>query len=197
MDRGVEPGDPLGGTQEPPRRLYESGPTPPGAFAPRSEPERLPPDVVFADWWKRATAAVIDLAIVGGATLVILALLGVGFFADGHVGFGEIVVGVVVGILIFAIIMPLYGPFLMARTNGQTLGKMALGIRVARANGARVDFWWSVLREVVVKGILLGVAGSLTGGIAYLVDWLWPLFDSEERALHDYLVDSRVINARQ
>ena len=64
----------------------------------------------------------------------------------------------------------LYAPLIMARTNGQTLGKMATGCRVVRADGRRIDFGWAALREVVVKALLVGIAGALTGGIAYLVD---------------------------
>jgi hypothetical protein len=58
-----------------------------------------------------------------------------------------------------------------------------------------VDFWWAALREVAVKGLLVGIASSLTGGIAYLVDVLWPFWDAENRALHDFVVDSRVVKA--
>jgi uncharacterized RDD family membrane protein YckC len=172
---------------------YGEGPVPPGAFAPRPKPERLPPDVVFADWWRRAVAAILDGLIVGGLTLVVLAAASVGFFADGDVGWGDVIAGALLGTVVFVVLAFLYAPIVMARTNGQTLGKMATGIRVARANGRQVDFGWSVMREVVVKGLVFGLLGTFTGGIANLIDWAWPFFDREERALHDFLVDSRVI----
>ena len=172
---------------------YGEGPVPPGAFAPPERPQRLGPDTVYADWWRRVVAAILDGLIVGGATLVILAGLGVGFFADGDASTGEIIVGVILGVLIFAAIALFYAPLLMARTNGRTLGKAALGIRVARADGKPIDFWWSVLREVVVKGIAFGIAAAVTGGLTSIADGLWPLFDKQSRALHDYVVDSRVI----
>jgi uncharacterized RDD family membrane protein YckC len=194
---GLTPGDPLGDRPPAPPGQpaggYGESRVPPGAFSPPERPQRLGADVVYADWWKRVFAAILDGLIVGGATILILAVLGVGVFADGNASTAEIIVGAVLGTLIFAVLALLYAPVLMARTNGKTLGKMALGIRVARANGKPVDFWWAVLREVVVKGIGFGIAGAITGGIANLVDWFWPLFDSENRALHDFLVDSRVI----
>ena len=96
----------------------------------------------------------------------------------------------VVGIALGAL---LYAPLLMARTNGKTLGKMATGCRVVRADGRRVDFGWAVLREVVVKAIGVGVAASFTAGIAYLVDIFWPFVDGKNRAVHDIVVDSRVV----
>lgn len=195
---GLTPGDPLGDaptpSSDPPAVSgYGQGRVPPGAFSPPERPQRLGPDTVYADWWRRVVAAILDGLIVGGATLVILAGLGVGVFADGDASTGEIIVGAILGTLIFAVLALLYAPIVMARTNGKTLGKMAVGIRVARADGKPVDFWWAVLREVVVKGIAFGIAGSVTGALANVADWLWPLFDKESRALHDFLVDSRVI----
>ena len=92
-----------------------------------------------------------------------------------------------------ALVALLYAPALMARTNGQTLGRMALGIRVVRANGRPVDFGYAMLREVAVKALLFGIAGGATGGLAQLADYLWPLWDEENRALHDMIVDTRVI----
>jgi uncharacterized RDD family membrane protein YckC len=89
----------------------------------------------------------------------------------------------------------LYAPAMMARTNGQTLGRMVLGIRVVRAKGQPMTFGWAMLREVAVKALLFGIASSLTFGLASLLDVLWPLWDEENRALHDFIVDTRVIKA--
>ena len=84
---------------------------------------------------------------------------------------------------------------MMARTNGQTLGRMVVGIRVVRAKGQPMTFGWAMLREVAVKALLFGIASSLTFGLASLLDVLWPLWDEENRALHDFIVDTRVIRA--
>jgi uncharacterized RDD family membrane protein YckC len=174
---------------------YGEGRVPPGAFAPRAPRPGPPAREELASWASRAVATIVDGLIVGGITLAILAVLGVGFFSDGTVGTVEVLVGLLVGTIVFAALALLYAPLVMAQTNGQTLGKMLAGCRVVRADGRPVGFWWSALREVAVKGVLLGIASSLTGGIAYLVDVLWPLPDPENRALHDHLVDSRVVKA--
>ena len=102
----------------------------------------------------------------------------------------EATVGLCVTIVAF-----LYAPAMMARTNGQTLGRMVVGIRVVRAKGQEMTFGWAMLREVAVKALLFGVASSLTFGLASLLDVLWPLWDEENRALHDFIVDTRVIKA--
>jgi uncharacterized RDD family membrane protein YckC len=192
----VTPGDPLGGPERPATGgPYAGGPVPPGAFAPREPRPELPRQEDLAEWWRRAVATIVDNLILGTVTVGLLAIMGVGFFSDGDVGTGEIVVGLIVGTLIFAAAVLLYAPLLMARTNGQTLGRMAAGCRVVRTNGKPTDFWWSALREVVVKGLVVGIASALTGGIAYLVDVLWPIPDPQNRALHDYVVESRVIKS--
>jgi len=65
---------------------------------------------------------------------------------------------------------------------------------VVRANGRPITFGYATVREVLVKWLLIGViAGSFTFGLAALVDYLWPLWDEENRALHDFVVDSRTI----
>ena len=172
---------------------YGEGPVPPGAYAPRPQRPAPPPREDLADWWRRVVAALIDVVIVGGLSLAILAALGAGFFADGRLGLLEAVGALLLGTLLFAVLAFVYAPLLMARTNGQTLGKMATRCRVARADGKRVTFGWAALREVAVKGLVLGIAGAVTGGIAIIVDAIWPLVDSERRALHDHVVDSRVV----
>jgi uncharacterized RDD family membrane protein YckC len=117
----------------------------------------------------------------------------VGFFDGEDSGAGAIVAGLLIGIISTSIIALLYAPLFMARTNGRTLGRMAVGNRVVRANGQEMTFGVAVVREVVVKTLLFGIIGSLTIGIASLVDVLWPLWDDENRALHDFVVDTRTV----
>jgi uncharacterized RDD family membrane protein YckC len=56
-----------------------------------------------------------------------------------------------------------------------------------------MTFWFAMLREVVIKALLFGFVSSFTFGIASLLDVLWPLWDEENRALHDLIVNTRVI----
>jgi len=127
--------------------------------------------------------------------VILLAIFGVGFMAsdDSDTGFGALVVAGIVSTLAFAVAALLYAPLMMAKTNGKTLGRMAVGNRVVRANGQPMTFGWAMLREVAIKMLLVGVANSVTFGLAGLLDVLWPLWDEENRALHDMVVDTRVI----
>src|SRR5215216_2467398 len=215
-DQGLTSGDPL--APGPDQPLHESGlpdaprpaperfaggyssPPPPGAFgAPASVAPTMPAAgrYVLAGWWSRVGAAVIDGLIIGVGALAILALFGsvfsIGFFDSDEAGVAALIVGLMLSFLAIAIVALLYAPLMMAQTNGKTLGRMAMGIRVVRANGQRMTFGWAMLREVAVKWLLFGLAGSLTAGLANLADVLWPLWDDENRALHDFLVDTRTV----
>jgi uncharacterized RDD family membrane protein YckC len=152
---------------------------------------------VLSGWWRRVGAQVVDGLIVGvgGFALVaaITAPFSVGFFAGEDFGIVSLVVGLLLAVICVSIIALLYAPALMARTNGKTFGRMATGIRVVRAGGEPMTFGFAMLREVAVKALLFGIAASLTAGLASLVDVLWPLWDEENRALHDFVVNTRVI----
>jgi uncharacterized RDD family membrane protein YckC len=156
---------------------------------------------VLAGWWSRVGALLIDGLIIGIGSIILLiaitAPFSVGFFADENVGIVSIVVGLLFATLCVTIVAFLYAPAMMARTNGQTLGRMALGIRVVRAKGQPMTFGFAMLREVAVKALLFGIAASLTFGLSSLADALWPLWDEENRALHDFIVDTRVIQAKR
>jgi uncharacterized RDD family membrane protein YckC len=152
----------------------------------------------LASWWSRVGAALIDGIVI--SVIAVVMLLIVGAIAGGGFLLGDTagVVGLIVGIGLWGLFVTvaalLYAPLMMAKTNGQTLGRMAVGIRVVRANGKPMDVGWAMLREVVVKWLLFGtVLNSFTFGIAWLLDVLWPLWDEENRALHDMIVDTRVI----
>ena len=152
---------------------------------------------MLSGWWRRAGAQIIDGVIIGaGGLLLMIAItapFSIGFFASDDVGIIAILIGLLLAVICVSIVALLYAPALMARTNGKTLGRMATGIRVVRANGKPIDFGFAMLREVAVKALLFGIAGSLTAGIANLADYLWPLWDEENRALHDFVVDTRTI----
>ena len=174
---------------------------PPGGW---DRPVGGPPPLAapYAGWWSRVGASLFDLLVIGipAALLAILLFGGVGaaFSTDDGFGVVTLVLGLItyVGLLLAAWL--LYGPLLMRRPgerNGQTWGKQLVGIRVVRTNGVPMDFTASVIREALVKGLALGAISSIIPFIPYLLDVLWPLWDDENRAVHDFIVDTRVIQA--
>jgi uncharacterized RDD family membrane protein YckC len=152
---------------------------------------------VLSGRWPPVGAQIIDGLIVGAAALALMVALtapfSIGFFAGDTIGFVSVLVGLMISIVCVSIAALLYAPAMMARTNGRTVGRMATGIRVVRANGKPIDFGFAMLREVAVKALLFGFIAVATGGLSFLADALWPLWDEENRALHDFVVDTRTI----
>ena len=201
-DPRITPGDPLAGRPEEPGGFTGgySSPPPPGAFgAPATglSPEPVTGRYALAGWWSRVVATLVDGIIVGLGAVLIMALFGsvfsVGFFASEEAGIAAVIVGLLLSFVAIAIVALLYAPLMMARTNGKTLGRMVVGNRVIRAGGEPMTFGWAMLREVVIKALAFGLASSVTFGLASLVDVLWPLWDDENRALHDFVVDTRTV----
>jgi hypothetical protein len=56
-----------------------------------------------------------------------------------------------------------------------------------------VTFGWALLRQFVVIYLLFQVVGGIAFGLPWLIDALWPLWDRENRALHDMIVKSHVV----
>jgi uncharacterized RDD family membrane protein YckC len=93
-------------------------------------------------------------------------------------------------------VLLLYAPVLMMRRgahNGQTLGKQMIGITVVRDTGEPMNFAWSALREVVVKGLAVGIASTIIPFVPWFLDNFWPLWDDQNRALHDMAVQTHVV----
>ena len=190
-DPRITSGDPLSG--------YTSAP-PPGAGGIAVAPSDAPiaGRWELSGWWRRVWAQVIDGIVIGLIALVFFliigAIVGGGFLVGDTTGYIAAVLGFLAWGICILVAALLYAPLMMAKTNGKTLGRMACGIRVVRANGRPITFGYATVREVLVKWLLIGViAGSLTFGLAALIDYLWPLWDEENRALHDFVVDSRTI----
>jgi uncharacterized RDD family membrane protein YckC len=201
---------------EPERPIGPQGWLPPKAPGARGAPDRrweapltsVPPPATgppttaqgraLASWWARVWATTIDSIIIAVAALILVGgvfgAAGVRFLNDSTT-VGEYVLSSLAWISVVAIVGLLYAPWLMARTNGQTLGKMVARIRVVRVDGQPIDRSFAAYREIGVKTVGLGLAGSATLGLGYLADYLWPLWDPENRALHDMVADTRVVRA--
>ena len=202
----VPPPPPRTGSVGPPGYEGPSGGAttlPAGVTAPPSRvgPEPVPGRHALAPWGLRAVAYILDGIIVGVVTTLIIVLItgaagGVGFLGGDATGYGGLLVGFLFSTLIATAVALLYSPIWMVRTNGQTLGKQLMGIRVIRPDGRPIEFLYALVREVVVKTFLFaGLGGSITFGLLWLLDCLWPLWDDENRALHDMIVNSRVVRA--
>jgi uncharacterized RDD family membrane protein YckC len=187
------------GAPPPPPAPYEGapsygGPVPPGGWEqpiPQAQGWR---GVPLASWGSRVAATLIDWLILL-VPAVVLGIIVIAIAAGSDTG--AIVTGIL-GFLAYLVVLFIYAPVLMARGgehNGQTWGKQTLGIRVVRDNGQTMSFGLAALREIVVKGLLVSIASSILPLIPWLLDSLWPLWDDENRALHDMVVSTHVVRA--
>lgn len=152
------------------------------------EPEHQPE---LAGWGARAGAAVIDnllltipLALAVGLTIAAAADEDVANDVDASF-WVPIVVLFVIGFV---------GPFvyfavLNGNERGQTLGKRVTGVRVRRMDGAPLGIGRALARYVFTFALGLFI------GPFVIVDYLWPLWDGQNQALHDKVVDSIVVKA--
>jgi uncharacterized RDD family membrane protein YckC len=155
----------------------------------RSSPRESapPPDVTAgpASTPARVFAAIIDLAIVGGIDAAVLYLtLRV---LEMHMAEAR-ALPLVPFIAFLALLNGSYFAAFIA-ASGQTIGKMAAGIRVVPGDGAdsaqRVSIGTAIVRAAAY------VVSALPAGLGFLPG----VIGKDHRALHDRLADTRVVKA--
>jgi uncharacterized RDD family membrane protein YckC len=150
----------------------------------------------LAGWGSRLGAYAVDaLVVTVPASFLFFGLLG-GALGDSNIW--AVLFGTVAWVLIVFVLWLVYAPVLMAREgehNGQTWGKQLAGIRARRDNGDEWTFATAALREVALKNVAVWVASFMFMGIPWFLNFFWPLWDDENRALHDMAASSHVVEA--
>ena len=131
-------------------------------------------ELEYAGFWSRVAALIVDSAIV---TIFGLALL----IAAGFVGAGA----VVIANFAFMLVALLYWPLMESSERQATIGKQLLGIQVTDANGARLTFVRSLLRN------LAKIISSLPFGLGFLL----AAFTARKQALHDMITKCLVVRS--
>ena len=85
------------------------------------------------------------------------------------------------------LVSAVYNVAFMRAFNGQTMGKIVLGLRVVKKNGKRIGIWDALLRNVF---------GYTISGF-FLLGYLWALADRERQAWHDKLAGTLVADERK
>ena len=86
-----------------------------------------------------------------------------------------------------------YAPLMLARRDGQTFGHRVTSTRVVMADGTPIGGGMAFVREVLVKWGLFELLGSAFLLIPLLANYLWPLWDKNNEALHDKVCRTRVV----
>ena len=169
------------------RQLHESVSAQESAPEPGSVPADVADDPLaglrLAGWGRRAAALLVDWL------LLIAVMVAVGVWAFWNIDpVFEDPGDVQVTVLFFAVfVFPSMYQWLMVGRWGQTLGKMALGVRVVRGEDAeRVGYARACGR--VASAWVLGLVV-----LPLLLAYIWPLWDKRNQTLYDRMVNTIVV----
>lgn len=120
-------------------------------------------------FWRRFAALLIDGILLGIVQGIITAILsdsmGAAYALSTVISYG-------------------YYIALEGGSRGQTLGKMALGIRVVDFNtGTSIGYGRALVRQLV----------KIISGIVFLLGYLWMIWDREKQCWHDKAANSVVV----
>ena len=150
----------------------------------------------YGGFWIRFLARLIDgiiLGIINGIVRIPFMMMfgaGMGFGLDrglrGGMIFGPAMAGVVgISALIGVALGAAYDVYFLS-AHGATPGKMALGLRVIRADGGPISPMLALGRHFA----------EWISAIILLIGYIMAGFDPEKRALHDRICETRVIYSR-
>ncbi|KAF1712108.1 transporter [Pseudoxanthomonas kalamensis DSM 18571] len=151
-------------------------------------------EVVYAGFWKRVAAYLIDGFIVNIAAQIVQMVLMLVFFglnASAMSGDPSGMFNSVGGILFIlaAYLVPLligagYYAAFHASSKQATLGKMAVGIKVVRSDGHRITLLRGIARffGLILSGLIVGIG------------FLMAAFTGRKQALHDMICDTLVVD---
>ncbi len=136
----------------------------------------------FAGWWSRVAAQILDWIIVSIIPIVLYFIV----FSNNDVG-PYLLSGLIllVGAVYYALTIGRSG-----ENNGQTIGMQVVGIRIVRETGEPMTAGTAILRETLIKGILMAICFIVT-----ILNYLAPLWDDRNQAWHDKIVNTLVVEA--
>lgn len=135
---------------------------------------KAPPGLELAGFWRRLGGLLIDVIIVTIVTAPFGSTIDIGNGIAIHYNPASQLVHFI------------YAWLMIGLVHGQTLGAMAVGVRVARPNGDPVDLGRAAGRAAMafVSGVVVGLG------------YLWAAWDPEKRTWHDMVADTRVYRTR-
>ncbi len=150
-------------------------------------------EVVYAGFWKRVAAYMIDSLAVGVVSWIVQMVVMAMFFgvsAGAMAGdSAALMAGGVMGILVGMVLVPLalqavYFAAFHASARQATLGKMAVGIKVTDDDGHRISFARGIGRYF----------GLVLGSLLFYVGLIMAAFTDRKRALHDIMCSTLVVD---
>ena len=129
----------------------------------------------YAGFWIRLGAALIDAVLVGAVSSIFgFVLMVPGLYFTG--------LSYPVGFLLFLLYY-----WLLTGLRGQTVGKMAVGIKVVNAKGNTPGLGYAALREI---------PGKIVSTIGLFIGFFWVGLDPEKQGWHDKIAGTYVVSTR-
>ena len=139
-------------------------PPPPQAAGPPATGNASGPRAGF---WRRLVGLLIDGILLGIVEAILRAILGVG-----------------AGTGLYFVVSIIYFTVMIGGARGQTVGQMAMGIRVIDFNtGGPIGYGRAFIRWLV----------SLISAAVILLGYLWMLWDKEKQCWHDKAANDVVV----
>ena len=146
-----------------------------------------PPEVRsdYASWGRRLGAYLLDVLVLA---LPLIAIIGIALSMGNPEDENDSSWAAVGIAYLLTILLPfVYFTLMHGRESGQSLGKKWMGIRVADGStGNSVGYGRAFGRYAIT------VVFAIFLFIPLLLDYLWPLWDKKNQALHDKVVGSFV-----
>lgn len=175
---------------QPPQQPYVApgdvyGQQPPPGYPPQGHGyAQAVPTVRYAGFWIRVLASIIDGLVLSVIWVPLIIVFGTARIWTTEHGVVTFHFGASWGLILISwAVYALYGT-LMIGSYGQTLGKMAVGVKVVRTDLTRVSYGTAALRETIGKWI---------SGLICDIGYIWAGFDPQKQAWHDHICNTLVI----
>jgi uncharacterized RDD family membrane protein YckC len=144
------------------------------AVAPGTEPAIPETAVEYMGFWIRLGAAIIDCLII----FAVLCIIGPLIYILMHRA---------PAITFLSYFIPFLYYWLFTGLRGQTLGKMALGIKVVNAEGSIPGLGMAALREI---------PGKILSFVVIFLGFLWIIWDGQKQGWHDKIAKTHVLRVK-
>lgn len=145
-------------------------------------------EVVYAGFWKRVAAYLVDYVLLTVVSAVVGGIIGAGLgLAMAGGGSSQSLIESAaqgVGMLLgMGISVAYYAAFHSSR-GGATLGKMVVGIKVVRSDGERISLLRAIGRYFA----------AILSGLTLCIGYLMAAFTDRKQTLHDMICDTLVVD---
>jgi len=148
----------------------------------------------YGGFWIRFGARMIDGFVLGAPLLILAAVLIPNLLrAQGNASNPAIAGFAAFSLTFFLIyfLLVICYEVVLLRYRGATLGKMACGLKVVRSDGSSLGWGVSIGRFVMWNVVTSGI--PYLNFVLMLISGIMAGTDSEKRALHDRVCDTRVV----